>query len=1167
MEITAPLLEIARFTDHVIKNKDENCIDLVWADPRDISLVHVVFEPNFVYIGNPSLISGVYYWKFDWPEKHPQAKEGSGQSGWAAQSDWFKGSWRAADVTSTRHPGVPLTISFIFNPMVSRDYPVTFRRSLKLRIQFNKKIVDIDKVKDIRVYSTTLCAPSSFSIAADLGWIDTGNMFTATIWNGYFTARDRPVEDMKVGSSFEAPITLLSALRPEPWSFDETQVSIWIPGRKPFTFAMDDLIRRGYILVPAMHVLVRSEGNNMSWGEAWSDLRSQQAESAKKRPGTPDAPSLQGKSVHDRLFDLPEQTLDRALENFKGKQLMHFVLGCEGVRSKCAISLAGNIHAGNRFIKRVEGPDTPRAIWKKAMLKVAKVVAVDEEPAGLDLSTRLAGRQLLDGFLPVVTSSWSAPRGVTIKQEAYATLLRGTVVGQRPIGDDDLVVMEKLTFTNDSASERLVSVSVVFGESDGINDASLPEPLFEKITMQPAGKVAGQVATLSTSTGREYRCMVVPGDGGIDVSGEQDKLPAVELELTLPPGSSKSTCFKLPMLAMDAAAVDTHLSSLDHDGEKLKVVSYWRNRISGAASIEVPCADFAAFYKAHLYHVLVSNDRQVNSDLVFGRVGSFVYGTFANEVCMITMDLDRRGLHDEARSILDVFIKYQGTKGLLGDYDDIDGVFFGAAGYENGEGYNQNQGFVLWALAEHARMSGDVEWFKRNAGAVIKGCDWIARERRIFEETLDARKAVAFKGISEAYRGLLPAGGLEDVQDFWFWLSTNAYNCFGMAQAASMLEAIAHPDSARVVVEAAEYVASVKRAFEAAMHASPVVQLRDGTFVRHYPCKVPRRGRGYGWIQETLEGAVQLLRTWIVNPFSSDAASIMKDYEDNLFLSEEYGYPIVGEEFEKRWFSTGGFTQQPFLCCNPWPYGIRGNTKHYLRAVLNAFSVNYRADTRTFCEHPLPGLLDVRGDFFKTSDEANFCGCFRDMIVQETVASVDEVLEGWEGNPEQHPNSDAMETLHALGGWDRMDGIRVLHHVPREWLANGKEIHARGLPTYFGKVDIDMVSRIDDGRVDVTVAIERGTGQRVTPRLKALFIKARHPDPSAAVTHLVIEQLEAKPDGAAFTQVQPSFVRHQAFGIGLSARLSPTWTRVEIRARIFFRDPRPEELVPSVLAS
>lgn len=1162
-----PLLEISRFADHCVKNPDENCIDIVFADPRDISLVHVLFEPSFVYIGNTSIITGVYYWKFEWPEKRPQSNEGSGQSGWTAHDDWFKGAWKAADITSTRHPGVPLTLSFSFNPLASRDYPVTFRRTLKLRVQFNEKIVHVDKVKDVRIFSTTLCAPASFSIAADLAVIDPVNMYTATIWNGYFTQHDKPIEDLKVGAMFDAPVALLSAIRGEPWSFDDTQVTIWMPGQKSFTFAMEDLARDGYILVPAAHVVVSTGERHLSWGEAWSDIKARQVEVSAKHPGTLEAPALLGKTVHDRIFELPEQDLDHALATFKGKQLMHFVLGCEGVRSKCAISIGGNIHSGNRFIKKVAGPDTQRVLWKKAMFKIAKAIVVDDEPAGVDLSSKLEGRQLLDGFLPVITSTWNAPRGITIQQEAFATLLRGTVVEQRPIGDDDIVVMERLILKNGSASDHALSISVMFGECDTIADGILPEPLFDRITMEPANNVAGHFVILGTPQGKEYRCMVVAGDDGFIISGEHDRLPALELRVTLPAGSLKRVCFKFPMLAIDAAATANHLASLDHDGEKLKVASYWRNRISSAASIEVPSPDFTAFYKSHLYHVLASNDRQIDSDLVFGRVGSLVYGTFANEVCMVTMDLDRRGMHDEARNILDIFIKYQGTKGLLGDYDGDDGVFFGANGYENGDGYNQNQGFVLWAIAEHARMSGDVEWFRRNTAAVVKACDWITRERRLFVETLDARKKKSFKAINEMYRGLLPPGGVEDVQDFWFWLSTNAYNSFGMAQAASMLEAIAHPDAARIVVDATDYVTAVQNAFESGMHASPVVRLRDGTYVPHYPCRLPRRGRGYGWIQETLEGAVHLIRAWIVSPFSSEAASIMADYEDNLFLSAQYGYPITGDQFDEKWFSTGGFSQQPFLLCNPWPYGMRGSTKHYLRAVLNAFSVNYRADTRTFCEHPLPGLLDVRGDFFKTSDEANFCGSLRDMIVQETVACIDQLLAGWEGNLELHPKRAELDTMLPMGGWDRMDALRVLYHVPRDWLSSGKEIHARGLATYFGKVDIDAVSTAGDGRVDITMGIERGTGKADVSRLKAVFLKARHPDPASSITHVVIELLETSNPGAAYNQIQPSFVKGQTIGIGLGPLVSMSWTRARITARIFFREPRPEELKPSMFVS
>ena len=49
---------------------------------------------------------------------------------------------------------------------------------------------------------------------------------------------------------------------------------------------------------------------------------------------------------------------------------------------------------------------------------------------------------------------------------------------------------------------------------------------------------------------------------------------------------------------------------------------------------------------------------------------------------MIIQDLDERGLHDEARRRLSIWLKYQGTEGLAGNFTDHNGVFFGAGGFE-----------------------------------------------------------------------------------------------------------------------------------------------------------------------------------------------------------------------------------------------------------------------------------------------------------------------------------------------------------------------------------------------------------------------------------------------------------------------------------------------------
>ena len=72
-------------------------------------------------------------------------------------------------------------------------------------------------------------------------------------------------------------------------------------------------------------------------------------------------------------------------------------------------------------------------------------------------------------------------------------------------------------------------------------------------------------------------------------------------------------------------------------------------------------------------------------------VGTSVYGNFSNESCMIVQELIQRGLHEEARRRLDLWIKYQGTVPLPGNFTDFDGLYYGAGGFEQGL-YNQHHG-------------------------------------------------------------------------------------------------------------------------------------------------------------------------------------------------------------------------------------------------------------------------------------------------------------------------------------------------------------------------------------------------------------------------------------------------------------------------------------------
>jgi hypothetical protein len=230
----------------------------------------------------------------------------------------------------------------------------------------------------------------------------------------------------------------------------------------------------------------------------------------------------------------------------------------------------------------------------------------------------------------------------------------------------------------------------------------------------------------------------------------------------------------------------------------------------------------------------------------------------------------------------------------------------------------------------------------------VKGCDWINQQR---QQTLNLPPD-SQRGIEH---GLLPPGSLEDIGDWWCWLSTNVYSYWGMENSASALNDIHHPAAPRILDEAEAYRRDILTSFRKAMVRSPLVELRDGTWIPHIPPRVHRRGRAFSWITEALEGAIHLVRCGLLRPFDPESEWIVKDFEDNIYLSEEFGYSI--QDMDRNWFDLGGFSMQPNLLCGPIPYLQRDEIKHFLRAYFNGF-----ADVAPAARHgrlawrPLQGL-------------------------------------------------------------------------------------------------------------------------------------------------------------------------------------------------------------------
>jgi hypothetical protein len=136
------------------------------------------------------------------------------------------------------------------------------------------------------------------------------------------------------------------------------------------------------------------------------------------------------------------------------------------------------------------------------------------------------------------------------------------------------------------------------------------------------------------------------------------------------------------------------------------------------------------------------------------------------------------------------------------------------------------------------------------------------------------------------------------------------------------------------------------------------------------------------------------------------------------------------EDFERDWFSLGGFSMQSNLLCHPVPYMFRDEQKHFLRGYFNAFASVFYPDIRALVEHALPTLADNNGVWFKPSDEAQSAFWLRLMFIYES------------GNE-----------------------LNLALATPREWLEHGRSIKIERAMTYFGEMGYEIHSEAGDGKI------------------------------------------------------------------------------------------------------
>jgi hypothetical protein len=1004
------LLDVAPFALYTT-DQDSRFHQLRWGEPRKIRQVVIELPDDKSPAEDDSL--SLQYWHKSWNGKADPilAERGAGSEGWTEIDDWTHGHWKDAD-TNLLRDGNKLTFSF--NSTAIREFDnigksgVGYRKTLKIRL-CNKKPV-MQKL-NFHVFTDAVCSeltirihlgkpaePSILIGGDDQGSIEIFNgsiaALRATEGSG-ITIRDRMKWNLPEGSWGGLEADVIMASDPVDQRYDRTILTLRSE-KRPVSVLLDEIARGERVLIDDLGIFI-TRGDDSITLEGFRELRKE----------------FPGRTIYDRVGECDEQTLSNAWNDMPLKHPIGFVHGLTGNRNVMKQLPSGDIEISNSarwFSLNKSSKDSERKRWKSNMPKLG---------FGFPAEDLLGGRELLHGYLPKLRTWWQ-DGPVFYEQITMLTKLDKDISGI--LLDDPTLLLMKVRIVNISSGQKSEARLKFSSHDDGEEKLILEG---DRICSDSDGQKKLRYIIKTGTRGKIHQT-----DGGIGWSAE------------LNPGESDELVFLIPSITCDREEEIAALENTDFDASCQQMCRYWTEITARGCVIHTPDQWLNDFHKSHVRHQMINCLKDPDSERLYPHVGTFSYGVYANESVMMVSDLDRRGYHSEAENCLQTWLDFQGSVMLPGNFSDSEGLFYGAAGAEDG-GYNKHHGYVLWGMAEHWWFTRDRAWMEKAASKLVLACDWVIRQRKqTMVNNPDGTRPVEY--------GFLPTGGLEDVQDYWHWLATNSATVWGFSNLAAALADYGHPEAGRLIDAATAYKKDVAEGLNEARILSPVVRLRDGTYVPKYPSRLYERGRSYGWIRETLEGSIFLIVHGLIKPGSIEARWIMKDYEDNLYISDTYGYNIP--VFDRFWFSRGGFSMQSQLLDGPIPYIEDDKIKHFLRAYFNGFTAAFFPQVRMCNEHALPELGYPAGDYFKTSDEAQSTYWLRLMFVREDG-----------------------------------DDLYLGQALPRYWLADGKNIGIEKAASHFGTLSFRVTSESDSGKITaILYPPERNSPGNI-------YVRLRHP--------------------------------------------------------------------------
>jgi hypothetical protein len=464
--------------------------------------------------------------------------------------------------------------------------------------------------------------------------------------------------------------------------------------------------------------------------------------------------------------------------------------------------------------------------------------------------------------------------------------------------------------------------------------------------------------------------------------------------------------------------------------------------------------------------------------------GKHMWGGLAFEVGRVAHDMDLVGLHDEADKVYEHFLKAPGAKSD-GDYADGDGALEWATAMRHDMGYSHDgthasTGRLLFAMAERYFLTGDKEWFERNRVRLQAAADWIVRQRTLYMKDVPNRQDLFVAGLMPPC--MLGDYAIPSCDWHWYYVD-NALSLQGLQRFADALTDF-DPEAGRKYRDQADaFRKDLRRAVEREAALAPVRLGRDGAYRGYIPRMAYARGLtgpelGAPQFPECdfFMGALPLAEPYAV----LDAGDVRM--VDTLNVMEELGTSasaVRGKEDARRqkglstddaWF-WNCYVILPKASHNANVYLLQDDVPNFLRFWMNSYASMVGADGKLWEHWHLGNYADCSAPDNGTAGW--FMENFRNMLVME------------------------------IG-----DSLWLARATPRAWLEQGKKINVSNSPTHFGTVAYEIVSDVDNGKINATVEMP----SRKAP--KEVLLRLRHPK-AAPIKNVTINGKESKEFDAA----------------------------------------------------